>query len=184
MLILGLDVATTTGFAWYEPGSSLSAIKTGLIRAEGAGSEKAASLSRQLIRMIKENRPDFVAIEEPLKISPQFKKVRQTLSGPVEELTINPSANQLTGLAWTAIGILNGGYGIPYEEIPSATWRSCFLGFGRRSGFDRQAWKKAAVDRCRSLRIEVRNADAAEAVGIAFAAPNTQRFKMMQQRAA
>lgn len=34
-LILGLDIASVTGFAWYEPGSSLSSIKTGLIKATG-----------------------------------------------------------------------------------------------------------------------------------------------------
>ena len=33
MLILGLDIATTTDFALYEPGQPLSTIKTGLIKA-------------------------------------------------------------------------------------------------------------------------------------------------------
>jgi Holliday junction resolvasome RuvABC endonuclease subunit len=184
MLILGLDIATTTGFAWYEPGSSLSAIKTGLIKAEGENAEeKAASLAQQLVAMFKPGRPDFVAIEQPMRNVVSFKKKRQDFGGEVEEQTINPNALQLSSLAGAAVGII-AAYRIPWETIPSATWRSCFLGFGRRPGFDRQAWKKAAVDRCRSLRIEVRNADAAEAVGIAFAAPNTQRFKMMQQRAA
>lgn len=33
ILILGLDIATTTDFALYEPGQPLSTIKTGLIKA-------------------------------------------------------------------------------------------------------------------------------------------------------
>ncbi|TIN80726.1 hypothetical protein [Mesorhizobium sp.] len=179
-LILGLDIATLTGFAWYEPGSSLSSIKTGLIKAVGENAEeKAESLGRQLRDMIKGNRPDFVAIEQPMRNVVSFKKTRQTLTGPVDEQTINPNALQLEGLVCAAVAIIGGGYGIPWETIPSSTWRSCFLGFGRRPGFDRAAWKKAAVDRCRLLKVDVRNSDAAEAVGIAFSAVNTQRYKML-----
>jgi len=184
-LILGLDIATTTGFAWYEPGASLSTIKTGLIKAAGDNAEeKAESLGRQLRDMLKGNRPDFVAIEQPMRNVVSFKKTRQTLAGPVDEQTINPNALQLEGLVCAAVAIIGGGYGIPWETIPSSTWRSVFLGFGRRPGFDRAAWKRAAVDRCRMLKIDVKNADAAEAVGIAFSAVNCQRYKMIGARAA
>jgi hypothetical protein len=36
----GLDIATVSGFAWYEPGSSPSSIKTGLIKAAGDNAEE------------------------------------------------------------------------------------------------------------------------------------------------
>lgn len=50
MIICGLDIATVSGFALYEPGSSLSSIKTGLIKATGENAEeKAASLAVQLV---------------------------------------------------------------------------------------------------------------------------------------
>ncbi|RWB29615.1 hypothetical protein [Mesorhizobium sp.] len=184
MLILGLDIATVTGFAWYEPGSSLASIKTGLIKAVGANAEeKAASLAQQLVALLKPGRPDFVAIEQPMRNVVSFKKTRDTLAGPVDEQTINPNALQLSSLSGAAVGII-AAYRIPWETVPSATWRKVFLGEGRYAGRDRAGWKRAAVDRCRMLRIDVRNADAAEAVGIAFAGENCQTFKMMRARAA
>ena len=196
MLILGLDIATTTGFAWYEPGSSLSSIKTGLIKAEGENAEeKAASLAVQLRELFYETRtvdgraervllkPDFVAIEQPMRNVVSFKKTRETLAGPVDEQTVNPNALQLSSLSGAAVAIISA-YRIPWETIPSATWRKHFLGMGRSPGFDRAAWKRAAVDRCRAFKIAVKNSDAAEAVGIAMAGEATQGFKMLMARAA
>ena len=75
-------------------------------------------------------------------------------------------------------------YRVQWETIPSATWRKHFLGRGRSPGFDRAMWKRAAVERCRVFKIAVKNADAAEAVGIAMAGEATQTFRMMQARAA
>ena len=184
MLILGLDIATTTGFAWYDDKASLSAIKTGLIKAQGDNAEeKAASLAQQLVPMFRETKPDFVAIEQPMRNVKTFTKKRQDFGGEVQEQTINPNALQLEGLVCAAVAII-AAYRIPWETIPSATWRKVFLGMGRSPGFDRPMWKRVAVERCRALKIEVRNADAAEAVGIAFAGASTQTFKMMQARAA
>lgn len=178
MVILGLDIATTTGFAWYEPGSSLSSIKTGLIKAAGDNAEdKAASLATQMVTMFKAGKPDFVAIEQPMRNVVSFKKKRQDFGGEVEEQTINPNALQLSSLAGAAIGII-AAYRIPWECVASSTWRKHFLGMGRSPGFDRAMWKRAAIERCRVLKIEVKNADAAEAVGIAMAGEACQRFKM------
>lgn len=184
MMILGLDVATTTGFAWYEPGASLASIRTGLLKAQGENAEeKAASLAVQLVALLKPGRPDFVAIERPMRNVVSFKKKREDLAGAVDEQTINPNALQLEGLVCAAVGII-AAYRIPWVTIPSATWRAHFLGFGQRRGFDRAAWKRAAVDRCRTFRIDVKNADAAEAVGIAMAGEATQHWKMLKARAA
>ncbi|TKT80003.1 hypothetical protein [Aquamicrobium sp. LC103] len=183
-LILGLDIATTTGFAWYDDKASLSAVKTGLIKAQGDNAEeKAASLAQQLVKMFREGKPDFVAIEQPMRNVVSFKKKRQDLGGEVEEQTINPNALQLSSLSGAAVAIISA-YRVPWETIPSATWRKAFLGMGRSPGFDRATWKKAAVERCRALKIEVRSADAAEAVGVAISAASSQTFKMLSRNAA
>lgn len=183
-MILGLDIATVTGFAWYEPGSSLSSIKTGLLKAQGDNAEeKAASLATQLVALLKPGRPDFVAIEQPMRNVVSFKKTRNTLAGPVDEQTINPNALQLSALVGAAVGII-AAYRIPWETISSSTWRKHFLGMGRSPGLDRAAWKRTAVERCRALRIDVKNADAAEAVGIAMAGEACQTYRMMRARAA
>jgi Holliday junction resolvasome RuvABC endonuclease subunit len=183
MLILGMDIATVSGIAWYEPGASLSSIKTGLIKAAGDNAEeKAASLAVQLVTLFKQGRPDFVAIETPMRNIVSFKKKRQDFGGEVEEQTINPNALQLSSLSGAAIAII-AAYRIPWECVASSTWRKVFLGMGRSPGFDRAMWKRAAVERCRVLRIEVKNADAAEAVGIAMAGEHTQTFKMAREAA-
>jgi Holliday junction resolvasome RuvABC endonuclease subunit len=184
LLILGLDVATCTGWALYEPGASLSSIKTGLLKASGEDAEeKAASLACLLLRLLKADRPDFVAIEQPMRNVVSFRKTRETLAGPIEEQTINPNALHLSSLTGAAVAVV-ACFRLPWQTIPSATWRAHFLGFGRKPGFDRSAWKRAAVERCRMLRIDVKNADAAEAVGIAFAGAQAQKFKMMVRAAA
>ncbi|MER8827209.1 hypothetical protein NKH73_14065 [Mesorhizobium sp. M0938] len=184
-LILGLDIATVTGFAWYEPGSSLSSIKTGLIKAVGDNAEeKAASLATQMVAMFKlAGRPDFVAIEQPMRNIKSFRKTKTDLAGVIDEATINPNALQLEGLVCAAVAII-AAYRIPWECISSQTWRKHFLGMGRSPGFDRAMWKRAAVERCRVFKIDVKNADAAEAVGIAMAGEACQRFKMIGARAA
>lgn len=183
-LILGLDIATTTGFAWYDSKASMSSIKTGLIKAEGENAEeKAASLAVQLIALMKPGRPDFVAIEQPMRNVKSFRKTKTDLAGQVDDLTINPNALQLEGLVCAAVAIV-AAYKLPWETISSSTWRKVFLGMGRSPGMDRAGWKRAAVERCRSFKIDVKNADAAEAVGIAVAGASCQRFKMMMARAA
>lgn len=183
-MVLGLDVATVTGFAWYDTKASKSSVKTGLIKATGENAEeKAASLAIQLVAILKVERPDFVAIEQPMRNIKSFRKTKTDLAGVKDEATINPNALQLEGLVCAAVAIVSA-YRISWETIPSATWRKVFLGMGRSPGFDRAAWKKAAIDRCRAFRIDVKSADAAEAVGIAIAGASTQTFRLMQARQA
>lgn len=184
MIILGLDVATVTGFAFYEPGAPLSTISTGTLKAEGEDAEqKAASLARQIVGLVKKQRPDFVSIEQPMRNVVSFKKKRQDFGGEVEERTVNPNALHLSSLSGAAVAII-AAYRIPWVTIPSATWRKHFLGMGRSAGFDRAAWKRAAMDRCRMFKITVKNADAAEAVGIAMAGEATPEFKLLKVKAA
>lgn len=184
MMILGLDIATTTGFAWYDPTASMSTIRTGIITAVGDNAEaKAASIATQLVAMLKSERPDFVAIEQPMRNVVTFKKKKRDMVGEKEEQTINPNALQLSSLSGAAVAIVSA-YRIPWLTIPSSTWRSQFLGYGRKSGFASKDWKKAAMERCQLLKIPVKRHDAAEAVGVAFAASASQEFKMLQVRAA
>lgn len=195
MLILGLDIATTTGFAWYEPGSSLASIKTGLIKAVGDSPEaKSASLADQLRVMLKDCRPDFVAIEEPLRNIKAYPKTIQTLYGKKVVHTVNPNQMLLPALIGAAVGIVSA-YRLSWETIPSATWRKSFFGPGFKPPIkivqkegeepaEEKLWKQAAIDRCRLLHITVKNADAAEAVGIAMRGEGCQRYKELRNRVA
>lgn len=182
--ILGLDIATTTGFAIYTVNEPLSTIETGTIKANGNDAEqKASSLAKELITFIKQKRPNFVAIEQPLRNLVSFKKKSQSLIGETEQLTFNPHTLQLSSMTGSVIGILTG-FKIPWITIPSATWRKHFLGRGREKGWQRADWKRAAIERCRSLHIPVKNNDAAEAVGIALSGSVSQEFKRLIMEAA
>lgn len=181
-LILGMDIATITGFAFYVPGENLATIRTGTLKFAGnCAEEKAGDMATQLIRLIRADKPDFVAFEAPMRNIVSFKRKRETLAGAVEDSTINPNALQLTGLACAAAAIISA-YRIPWISIPSATWRKHFLGRGREKGWQRADWKRAAIERCRMLKINVKSNDAAEAVGIAMAAEASQPFKMLKAK--
>lgn len=183
-IFLGLDAASTTGFAYYDDQGSFSAIKAGVLRAQGTGFEDRASyLGRELFKMLKDNRPDLIAIEQPLRMLPGGGRRTVKFMGEEEEAPASGGgtnalilSNQIVQAYCTAARIK----AIPFALISSATWRAHFLGFGRRTGFDRKAWKKAARDRCAALKIVVTNDDMAEAVGVAFAARGTPEFKQMQ----
>lgn len=190
MLILGLDPSQTTGWALYDPSPdvTLSAIKAGVLKATGDSyEEKAAALGRSLMRLIKADRPDFIAIEMPIRTQPGTVRRKVKFMGEqVEEqssgsgLNAVISSNQMVG----ACAAIIGAYGIPFECIAPVTWRVQFLGFGRRPGWQRKDWKKAVRERCHQLKINVTNDDMADAVGIAFAAKACQSFRMMQSRLA
>ena len=211
MMILGLDIATTTGFAWYEPGSSLSSIKTGTFKAAGDNAEeKAASLALQLRELFYEEftlqegskgrrlvKPDFVVIERPLPNIMQFEKFGDDLiDGEIASSTVNPNQMLLPTYIGAAVAII-AAYRIPFETIAPQSWHKAYYGSGFKppkkwvrikrhpqGGKWQNDWKTPAIERARALRITVKNADAAEAVGIAFAGAGLQTFRSMTARAA
>jgi len=158
--ILGLDVATTTGYALYDPAAPVSAIKAGKFRCAGDNAEeKAASLVLFLHGLIGGMEVNIV-FEEPLRRALTYK----TAKG--EGINSKP-AMQLTGLscAVAAFAAL-GGY--KWRSVPINSWRRAFYGAGGHKGWTRADWKRAALARCQMLNIKVPNNDAAEAVGIAI----------------
>ena len=187
MLILGLDAAQATGWALYDTNADLSSIRVGVLKAVGDDYEhKAASLGFALMKLIKDDRPDFIALEASIKMHPGAKQKVKFMGEETQEtgggsgMNAVISSNQMVG----AVSAIIGAYRIPFETITSGTWRKQFLGFGRRPGWQRKDWKRAARERCAQLRINVTNDDQADAVGIAYAGASTQTFKLLQARAA
>ncbi|MEF2073512.1 hypothetical protein [Consotaella aegiceratis] len=185
MILLGLDPAQSTGFAYYEDERSISAITAGVIRAEGdCYEEKSASIARKLIAMCREKRPDLIAIEAPLRQKAPIKRKMQFMGEHIEEeaptdfggLNAIISSNQITGAIVAVAGIK----AIPFVLISSSTWRRSFLGFGRKPGWQRKDWKKAVREQCARERIAVTNDDMADAVAIAIAAKNTDLYRMLK----
>lgn len=196
-LILGLDPSQSTGWALYDDAASVSAIRAGVIKAIGDSyEEKAATLGRGLVKLLTANRdkvtgkpilPDFCAIEMPIRSQPgQVRRKVKFMGETAGEEDVSGSglnavisSNQMVG----ACAAIIGAYGIPFETIAPVTWRKVFLGFGTRPGWARKDWKRAVRERCKQMKIAVTNDDQADAVGVAFAAPNCQRFKMLKAQA-
>lgn len=192
MIILGIDPAQTTGFAYYDLSRPLSAIEAGVIKCAPGKKipieTKAGQLGREFITLLRSRRPDFVAIEEPGRR--QFDVddddgdvdlVGDAEQGPRKTgLQSIISSNQIVG----GFAMICAVKDIPFTTIPAATWRKQFLGFARRSGFARKQWKAAAREKCAQLRITVTNDDMADAVGVAFAAVAEDKFKALRNQMA
>lgn len=185
MIVIGLDIATTTGFALYDTERDPSTIKAWSTKLKGESSEENAGLlAIELVKVIREHKPRMFMIETPLKMVTSFaKKPKANLFGGgdgAEEKTINPAAvivpNQLTG---AAIGIIFA-YQLGWQMISSAAWRKQFLGYGRQKGWQRADWKKAARERCNMIGVKVTNDDQGDAVGVAFSAPASQTFRLIE----
>jgi hypothetical protein len=183
MLVLGLDIATTTGCALYDTKRDISSIKAWSFTVSGdLPEEKAGNMGREMVGIIKQHKPDLVVCEQPMRMLVQHAKTESDLLGERQTSTINPMSmilpNQLIGSVMGVVFAFNLGWHIMTAE----QWRKQFLGFGRQKGWDRKMWKKAARDRCNMLGIKVTNDDMGDAVGVAFAAPSTDTFRMIEAR--
>jgi hypothetical protein len=178
MIICGLDLATQSGYAFRDSDKHRSSIICGVFsvkendRKEKLEWEAKYGVAANLFyRLIKEHKPDFVAIERPEHGVRQFsKKGKADLTGEERTVsTINPAALQLTGIAGAVIGICQV-MGIPYGTVASASWRSSYYGKGVKPGPGKD-WKDLAIASCNQEGIilpptKAEQRDAAEAVGI------------------
>lgn len=183
MRIIGLDIASTTGCALYDTDKPVSAIEAWSFRLQGHRHEqKAANTGPEMVRIIRQYKPHFIAVEAPLKNIIQHKKQRSDLGGEHTEATINPASvilpNQLVGAALAVIAA----YRLPWVIISELSWRKQFLGFSRQRGWGRDDYKRACRTRCDQLKIVCTNNDQADAVGVAFAAPSTDVFKQVRNQ--
>lgn len=192
MLIEGLDIATSCGVGQVEKPGRLSSARCLCLHADGENSEeKAGELGFLFMQRYRDPaaRPDFVAIEMPMRNVMTFQKQGQDLAGQTAKETINPNALQLSGLAGATVAVLNC-YRIPWGLIASKTWRNAYFGkdfvppktaikkkdrkTGRTVDTYKDDWKQAAIDMALRERIalpstKAEQRDAAEAIGIAWA---------------
>lgn len=197
-LILGLDPSRKTGWAYYDTNSQISAMKAGVLKAEGKGGEfedHAGSLARALVKLFKEHgKPDFAILERAPRQVFGAPRKKETVRFMGEEmpsqhgdeegagggLQSTLSTNQMAA----ALAAILGAYGIPFETMETSSWRKAAYGFGRRKGWSRPEWKKHSRQMCSQMRIAATNDDMAEACWIAFAGASCQTFKDMMRRAA
>lgn len=163
MLILGLDVATTTGWA-YSSGRSAADIVSGSFKGSGPDQfHVAASLQDHLHKVIKANpKPDMCIMEKPLGASP------------------NPTVLAKLNLYFGSLNAVCRGYGIRCLPVADSTWRNTMYGFGRKKGWSTADWKKHAKFHCTEvLKVDIGNADEGEAILLSQYGFYTQAFKKM-----
>lgn len=187
MIILGLDQnSKRCGVAIWDTACRLETILAfSLAIAGDTSTEKVDSFHRQFVDAVRKHKPDYAAFEEPLPNIPDYEVEVTDIAGSYAKRAVNAKSSLvLNRIAGSAQSILMG-FRVPYESVSPETWRKSFLGYGRKKGFKKQQYKKAAKDQCRTERIAISNEDEAEAAGIAFwCGRASQKLKMMQARAA
>jgi Holliday junction resolvasome RuvABC endonuclease subunit len=179
VIILALDVASTIGWAVHDTNRAPSAMQSGSIKLVGDGAfEKVIDMRRKLPRLIRQQCPDFAAVEAPLEFAPQFKKARKTIFGEDEEVstTINSKTiamlNRLSGAAIMAVI----GQNVPCAEVRPQTWQTVIPDQFRGKP------KQRAKAYCDMLRIVSPNMDSRDACVIAiWAAGHCQELKMLER---
>ncbi|MCV0371647.1 hypothetical protein [Filomicrobium sp.] len=177
-LILGLDIATTTGWAIYDTDKTPSAIVSGSFRLQGATPfERVRYMRSHLPRLIKEHRPSFAAIEAPMEIAPRFTRAKKDMLGEQEqETTINSKTiavlNRYAGAAEMAVM----GNNIPCVEVAARTWQTIIPKHIKGKP------KQRAKAFCDMHRIVSPNMDSRDACIIAmWAAGHCQELKLMRR---
>lgn len=190
MIVMGLDLATRSGWAVRDSARHRSSILCGTFSLKDyAWEAKYAVAANCFYKLVKEHKPDFVAIERPEHGVRQFrKKSKADLTGKEEVVsTINPAALQLTGIAGAVIGICMM-MRIPYGTVAAVSWRSVYFGKGVKPA-EGQDWKDLAIASCERENIQLPRTkaeakDASEAVGVCtcWTKCEVPEIKWMQER--
>ncbi|MCV0395446.1 MAG: hypothetical protein K5872_22120 [Rhizobiaceae bacterium] len=174
MLVLGLDIASSTGACWMDTDAKPSAWRCLALESEGEfAEEKSTDLALFLYEESQRKRPDFVAIEQPRRdVATYPKEVVDRQTGQKRTIqTVNADQMQLPGMV-AAVAAVFDVLGVPWGLVSSRTWRPSYFGRGYKPPHD--DWKQAAVDYARLQNILLPSTkkaqrDAAEAIGIASA---------------
>lgn len=185
-LILGLDLATLSGWAIWDMSRHRSSIECGIFEFPDKSpvEYKAAQLGLKLTRLIRhakdryERNFDMAVAEEALK-------------RPLKGATSTVVSCMLHGSAYATLA----NHGVMFGTIPSQTWRAEFYGRGFKPPLRKSTsrggkvtfqddWKQAAIDACQTMGIQLPSTkekahNAAESCAIAI---EWQRAKLFNDR--
>lgn len=176
MIIVGLDVATTTGWSRFAG----PAIAAGKFKAAGATDGAVfRSFEDQIRALLIEAECTHLAMEEPLRsdltkttvVNPGqhevFGRKAMTTKTPITNVS---TLRRLYGLA-AIVQKVASDLRIPLTEVNQRSWRSAFLGpvsppkgCGDRTGW----WKDQSLAKARLMGLGIKSKDAADAVGVGF----------------
>ena len=154
MKILGLDVAASTGVAYWDTRNSRSSIITATLRTPGTkvtAEQRAYNFEDQLTEFFR---------SPPMIINPDFVIIEQRPLNVYKGTHVNAALN--TNLYVGAfIGIM-AAMALPYQMVPVQTWRAAQYGAAQK-GLDAKGKKALAKDLAEIEGIQCKNNDEAEA---------------------
>jgi crossover junction endodeoxyribonuclease RuvC len=152
MIVLALDLATRTGWARGMPGCEPT---YGSIRWGNDGASIEAVLGEftkwYIEQTNKLNRPDAIVYEAPI-----IARYGNTTSNTTAIL------QRLIGIA-QGLGYVRGFHNERLQEVHVKTWRGYFIG---RTQVDSKEAKRLTIHKCRLLRWEPEDDNAADALGL------------------
>ena len=157
-ILMGLDVASTTGIARWDLSRSEASILCSTIKSPTKISgnrifdeQVAYRLTNEFRADLKRNGiPDYVVMEAPMKRGPNADTIALM--------------NTLTGAMTGVVAAI----GCRFEVVASSEWRKSVYGFGTKRGWESKDWKRHARESCQQMRIVFSGDDEAEAAMIAF----------------
>jgi len=187
MILLGLDIATTTGWAiWDGANATCGIFKPGENRPNGLEKGQADpgyegrianEFTRALKQIIIKNKVGRIAIEMPLRtnitnrkavINTQANFAGQAVTYEDVGGTTFATMFRIYSLQSAAL-CLAAHYDIPVLWANQSSWRKLFIGQGRAPKGTKNStkwFKDQARSRCKGMGIEVSSNDAAEAIGV------------------
>jgi len=158
-LILGLDIASVTGWAVGLPGSKPL---SGYIKLAGDIGPKMHQLHDALHGLVRQHDPTWIVFEQPIHEIPKRRDKFGNSVGKGSPATLRMSL-ALCGVAEMVASEAN----IPVAEVFMGTWRKHFIGAAQSPKGQTSMWlKNLAVQRCKQLGWGELTHDAAEACGV------------------
>jgi Holliday junction resolvasome RuvABC endonuclease subunit len=174
---MGIDDATNVGWALYDTDKPPSAIVSGRFHLDGdTPFDKLLELTAILPKLLREHRPDFIAIEAPKMQTTKFaKKGKADLLGeaaPAQAFASDDRTTSMLNQIHGGVVVICRGMKIPCCVVAPRTWQTILKG---HVGADAKQRVSLFLN---SLKVVSPNVDARDACGIAiWAAGHSQQLK-------
>lgn len=151
---LAVDVATATGWAFWQPGMERPHHGTWKLPggADAIG-EKCVALHRKLADLHSFSPFDRVYMEAAIQ------------PGGLQGFTNVQTVHLLVGLC-SHVESFCSAYGLRCRQVPNSSWKKHFFGRGVRGKMDSKAFKQMSMAQCHALGWFPDTIDAADSLGI------------------
>lgn len=163
--ILSLDQSSRTGWAFGVTKAEISTWLFGSFRTPKRpdDGDRLVIFRNGLVELIEAHGPELVAYEEPYFPLQGFAAVQKEGE---HRMPFNPTTVKFLMMLRGVLTETTARYGIPTESFTSSAWRVTALGFGRAKGVGAPELKRLMIQKAKSLGLNVKDDNEADAVGI------------------